>query len=103
MKATLLQQEGVLLRESTNLQLLMLAYICMIVDTMVCTSIMIIWATTSQRKDLHMQQTYIIRAGLHIKDEVGNGTERYWPIWHGLAIFNGFAMKGKQIIIPYIL
>ena len=31
------------------------------------------------------------------------GIQNYWPISHELAMINGTAMKGKRIIIPFML
>ena len=39
----------------------------------------------------------------HNKDEVEQGMKTYWPIRHELAMIDVTAMKGKRIVIPFIL
>ena len=50
-----------------------------------------------------MHKTYIVLGWTDSKDVIKSGVERYWPIRHQLAMTDAFAMKSKQIIIPYIL
>ena len=53
--------------------------------------------------ELQMLQAYIIRGWLQNKDDLEPTLQGYLPIRHELAIIDGVAMKGKQIIIPFSL
>ena len=73
------------------------------VHTPICTSIEGVRAAPDEDFDLQILKTYIIRGWPHTKDEAKLCIERYWPIRHELVMINGIAMKGKWIIIPYML
>ena len=75
------------------------------VDVPVCMSTEEIRSAMNKDAELQMLKNYILRGSVHIKDEVEPGVERYWPVRHGLVIviIDGIAMKGRWIIIPYIL
>ena len=53
--------------------------------------------------ELQMLQMYVTRGLPQNKDDLEPTLDKYWPIWHDLAIINGVAMKGKQIITPFSL
>ena len=74
-----------------------------VVDIPICTSIEDLQGATSQDLDLQRLKAYIIRGWTHTKDEMQHIIQKCWPIRHELVMIDGIAMKGKLIIIPYIL
>ena len=48
-------------------------------------------------------KTYIIQRWPHKKEEVEYGMRPYWLMRNELAMIYGIAMKGKRIIIPFLL
>ena len=72
-------------------------------DIPISTSIEDMRSATNGKMELQMLKNYIFRGLLHPKDDVEPDVERYWPIKNELTMIDGIAMKGKQIIIHYIL
>ena len=73
-----------------------------IVDIPIFTSIEDIKVATGDDVELQMLKRYIIRGWPHTKEGVDR-LEKYWSTRHELAMINSIAMKGKQIIEPYLL
>ena len=73
------------------------------VDNPACTFMEEIQVATSQDPDLQMLKSYIIWGWPHTKDEVEHSIQKYRPIRYKLAMIDGITMKGKCIIIPFIL
>ena len=72
-------------------------------DILVYMSIEDITAAIIEDAELQMVQTNIIRGWPPNKEELEPMLAGYWPIRNDLAMTDGVAMKGKQIIIPFTL
>ena len=77
--------------------------ISMSVEIAICISIEDIQTVTLHDTDLQRLKVYIIHGWLHKKDNIKQSMQNYWPIWHELAMIDGIVMKGKRIIIPFLL
>ena len=73
------------------------------VNIQICTSIEDIQVVTQQDACLQTLKSYVIYSWPHKKDKVEQSMKHYWPISHEQALTDGISMKGKRIIIPFIL
>ena len=73
------------------------------VDVPICTFMEDIKAATEEDMELQMLKRYIIGGWPHVKEVVEPRVEKYWPIRHELGMIDGIALKGKCIILLYLL
>ena len=73
------------------------------VDIPICLLMEDIKAAMIEDAEMQMLKWYIIRRWPHTKDELEPGLEGSWLIRHRFAMIDGIAMKGKWIIVPYLL
>ena len=68
-----------------------------------CTSKKDIQGVPSEDSDLQRLKSYIIQGWPHRKDEVKQSIKHYWPSRHKLSITDGIDMKGRRMIITFLL
>ena len=73
------------------------------VDIPISTSIEDIKAETSQDADMQRLQSYILQGWPHTIDEAEHSIQNYWQIRHEEVMIDGIVMKGKWIIMPFVL
>ena len=69
----------------------------------VCTSIEDIQVATYEDTHLQKLKLYPIQAWSQHRDEVEHRMKHYWLIRSYQAITDGTAMKGRRVLIPFLL